>query len=102
MVITVAVLVVAAVVTAIAWPARWQTIRSSVHDYRWWLVLAAIVAVALLVLLLLNTLLQRPWGAPWRVNILAAADSLCYELEALPRRGPRRPSRISGGRSAKR
>ena len=54
------------------------------HDYRWWLVLAAIVAVAILVLLLLNKLLQRPWGAPWRVNILAAADALHYELEALP------------------
>jgi hypothetical protein len=82
-VITVAVLLVAAV-TAIAWPARWRTIRSSVHDYRWWLVLAAVVAVAILVLVLLNKLLQRPWGAPWRVNILAAADALHYELEALP------------------
>jgi hypothetical protein len=83
-VITVAVLFVAAVVTAIAWPARWRTIRSSVHDYRSWLALAAVVAVAILVLLLLNKLLQRPWGAPWRVNILAAADALHYELKALP------------------
>jgi hypothetical protein len=82
-VITVAVLLEAAVFTAIAWPASWRTIRSSVHDYRWWLVLAAVVAVAILVLWLLNTLLQRPWGAPWRVNILAAADALHYELEAL-------------------
>jgi hypothetical protein len=82
-VITVAVLLAAAVFTAIAWPGRWRTIRSSVHDYRWWLVLAAVVAVAILVLWLLNTLLQRPWGAPWRVNILAAADALHYELEAL-------------------
>ncbi len=47
------------------------------------LVLAGIVAVALLVLWLLNKLLQRPWGAPWRVKILAAADALHYELEAL-------------------
>ena len=54
------------------------------YDYRWWLVLAAVVAVAILVLLLLNKLLQRPWGAPWRVNILAAADALHYELDALP------------------
>jgi hypothetical protein len=46
-------------------------------------VLAAVVAVAILVLWLLNTLLQRQWGAPWRVNILAAADALHYELEAL-------------------
>jgi hypothetical protein len=82
-VITVGVLLVAAVFTAIAWPARWQTITSSVRDYRWWLVLAAVVAVAILVLLLLNKLLRRPWGAPWRVNILAAADALHYELEAL-------------------
>ena len=35
-------ILVAAVVTAIAWPARWRAIRSSVHDYRWWLVLAAV------------------------------------------------------------
>jgi hypothetical protein len=83
MVITVGVLLVAAV-TAIAWPTRWRTIRSAVHDYRWWLALAAVVAVAILVLLLLNKLLQRPWGAPWRGNILAAADALHYELNALP------------------
>jgi hypothetical protein len=83
-VITVGVLLVAAVFTAIAWPARWQTISSSVRDYRWWLILAAIVAVAILVLWLFNKLLQRPWGAPWRVNILAAADALHYELDALP------------------
>jgi hypothetical protein len=83
-VITVAVLLAAAIFTAIAWPARWRTIRSSVHDYRWWLALAAVVAVAILVLVLVNKLLQRPWGAPWRVNILAAADALHYELDALP------------------
>jgi anti-sigma-K factor RskA len=83
-VITVAVLLAAAIFTAIAWPARWRTIRSSVHDYRWWLALAAVVAVAILVLLLVNKLLQRPWGAPWRVNVLAAADALHYELDALP------------------
>src|SRR5215217_6877865 len=82
--ITVSVLLVAAVFTAIAWPARWRTIKSSVHDYRWWLALAAVVAVAILVLLLLNKLLQRPWGAPWRGNVLAAADALHYELDALP------------------
>jgi hypothetical protein len=83
-VITVGVLLVAAVFTAIAWPTQWRTIRSSVHDYRWWLALAAVVAVAILVLVLLNKLLQRPWGAPWRGNILAAADALHYELDALP------------------
>jgi hypothetical protein len=82
-VITVAVLLEAAIFTAIAWPARWRTIRSSVHDYRWWLALTAAVAVAILVLWLLNKLLQRPWGAPWRGNILAAADALHYELDAL-------------------
>ena len=81
--IMVAVLLVAAVFTAISRPAQWRTIRSSVFDYRWWLVLAGIVAVAILVLWLLNKLLQRPWGAPWRVNIIAAADALHYELEAL-------------------
>jgi hypothetical protein len=86
-VITVGVLLVAAVSTAIAWPARWRTIRSSVHDYRWWLVLAAVVAVAILVLLLLNKLLQRPWGAPWRGNVLAAADAFQYQLDALPAGG---------------
>jgi hypothetical protein len=80
---TAAVLLVAAVFTAISWPAQWRTIRSSVYDYRWWLVLAGIVAAAILVLWLLNKLLQRPWGAPWRVNILAAADALHYELQAL-------------------
>jgi hypothetical protein len=83
-VITVGVLLVAAVSTAIAWPARWRTLLSSVHDYRWWVALAAVVAVAILVLLLINKLLQRPWGAPWRVSILAAADALHYELAALP------------------
>jgi hypothetical protein len=36
------------------------------------------------VLLVFNKLLRRPWGAPWRVNILAAADALHYELDALP------------------
>jgi hypothetical protein len=55
--LAVGVLLVAAVSTAIAWPARWRTIRSSVHDYRWWLVLAAVVAAAILVLWLLNKLL---------------------------------------------
>jgi hypothetical protein len=82
-VITVGVLLVTAV-TAIAWPARWRTIRSSVYEVRWWLALAGVVAVACLVLLLLNRLLQRPWGAPWRGNVLAAADALHYELDALP------------------
>jgi hypothetical protein len=81
--ITVGVLFVAALM-AIAWSARWRTISSSVHDHRWWLALAAVVAVTILVLLLLNKFLQRPWGAPWRVNILAAADALHYELDALP------------------
>ena len=80
---TVAVLLVAAVFTAMSWPTQWRTIRSSVYDYRWWLVLAGIVAVALLVLRLLNKLLQRPWGAPWRAKVLAAADALHYEREAL-------------------
>jgi hypothetical protein len=59
--ITVGVLFVAALM-AIAWPARWRTIRSTVHDCRWWLALAAVVAVTILVLLLLNKFLQRPWG----------------------------------------
>ncbi|WP_142461208.1 hypothetical protein [Geodermatophilus aquaeductus] len=45
--------------------------------------LAGLVAVAGPVLWLLNRLLQRPWGAPWRVRILAAADALHHELEAL-------------------
>ena len=81
--IAVAAILVIAVFTANSWPAQWPTIRSSLYDYWWWLVLAGIVAVALLVLWLLNKLLQRPWGAPWRVKILAAADALHYELEAL-------------------
>jgi hypothetical protein len=86
--ITVVVLLVAAVWTATAWPARWETIWSFLYDYRWWWVLAAAVAVAVLVLWLLVKLLQRPWGAPWRAHVLATADALEYQLGALPARAP--------------
>jgi hypothetical protein len=81
--ITVVVLVVAAVWTAIGWPALWQTIRSFLYDYRWWWALAAAVAVAVLLLWLFGKLLQRPWGAPWRAHVLASADGLQYQLGAL-------------------
>jgi hypothetical protein len=37
--------------------------------------------------LLLNKLLQRPWGAPWRGNVLAVADAFQYQLDALPAGG---------------
>jgi hypothetical protein len=86
MAITVVVLLVAAVSTAI-FPTRWRTIWSFVHDYWWWWALAALVAVALFLLWLLNKLLQRPWGAPWRAHVLAAADALQYQLDALPTGG---------------
>jgi hypothetical protein len=82
--ITMVVLLVAAVWTAIAWPARWQTIWSFLYDYRWWWALAAAVAVAVLLLWLVVRLLQRPWGAPWRAHVLATADVLKYQLDALP------------------
>src|SRR5215217_6627522 len=85
--ITVVALLVAAISMAIVWPARWRTIWSFVHDYWWWWALAALVAVVLLLLWLLNKLLQRPWGAPWRAHVLAAADALQYQLDALPARG---------------
>jgi hypothetical protein len=81
--VTVVVLLVAAVSTAIAWPALWRTIWSFLYDYRWWWVLAAAVAVALLLLWQLVKLLQRPWGAPWRAHVLATADALEYQLGAL-------------------
>jgi hypothetical protein len=81
---TMVVLLAAAVSTAIAWPARWQMIWSFLYDYRWWWVLAAVVAVAALVLWRLVKLLQRPWGAPWRTYVLATADALQYQLDALP------------------
>jgi hypothetical protein len=81
---TVVVLLVAAVSTAIAWPALWRTIWSFVRGYWWWVVLAAVVAVAVLLLWLLGTLLRRPWGSPWRSHVLAAADALKHQLDALP------------------
>jgi hypothetical protein len=77
------VLLAAAVSTAIAWPARWQRIWSFLYDYRWSWALAAAVVVAALVLWQLVKLLQRPWGAPWRAHVLATADALKYQLEAL-------------------
>ena len=86
MAITVVVLLVAAVSTAI-FPTRWRTIWSFVHDYWWWGALAAFVAVVMLLLWLLDKLLQRPWGTPWRAHVLAAADALQYQLDALPAEG---------------
>jgi amino acid transporter len=82
--ITMVVLLVAAVTTAIAWPALWQTIWSFLYDYRWWWALAAVVAAAVLPLWQVGKLLQRPWGAPWRAHVLATADALKYQLDALP------------------
>jgi hypothetical protein len=82
--ITVVVLLVAAFSIAIAWPARWRTIWPFVHDHRWWSTLVILVAVVVFLLWLLDNLLQRPWGAPWRVYALAAADALQYQLDALP------------------
>ena len=86
--VAVVVLLGAAVATAIAWPALWQTIWSFLDDYRWWWALAAAVVVALLLLWRLVKLLQRPWGAPWRAHVLAAADALQYQLGALPEGPP--------------
>jgi hypothetical protein len=80
--VVVVVLLVAAVATAIAWPALWQPIWPDLYDYRWW-ARAAVVAVAVLVLWLLYTVLRRPWGAPWRAHVLATADALEYQLQAL-------------------
>jgi hypothetical protein len=80
----VVVLLVAAVSTAIAWPARWRTIWSFVHDYRWWSVLVAVVAVTVFLLLWLRTVLLRPWGSPWRAHVLAAAAATSHQLSALP------------------
>jgi len=68
----------------IAWPAIGRAVWAFVHDYRWWLALAAPVAVTVLLLRLLGSLLRRPWGAPWRVYALAAADALKHQLDALP------------------
>jgi hypothetical protein len=81
--VTLAALVVAAVTTANVWPALWQTISSFLHDYRWWWALPVAVAVAVLLLWLVIRLLQRPWGAPWRAHVLASADALRYQLDAL-------------------
>jgi hypothetical protein len=83
-VVAVVVVVVAAVSTAIAWPARRRTIWSFVQDYRWWWVLAAVVAVAVFLLWLLRNILRRPWGAPWRAHVLASAHAIEHELDALP------------------
>jgi hypothetical protein len=83
-VITVGVLLVAANFTAIAWLARWQTIRSNLYAYRWGFGLAAGVAVLVLLLWLLHKLLRSPWGSPWRAQVLAIANALQYEFEALP------------------
>ena len=92
-VITVGVLLLAAVFTAIAWPARWRTIRSSVYDYRWWLVLAAVVAVAILVLLLLNKLLGHRGVPPWRgTSSPPRIPSTTSWTRCRPR--PSRPSRL--------
>jgi hypothetical protein len=82
--ITMVVLLAAAVTTANVWPALWQTIWSSLYDYRWWWALAAAVAAVVLLLWLVVRLLQRPWGAPWRAHVLATADALHYQLDALP------------------
>src|SRR5215216_4695920 len=80
--ITLVVLLVA-VTTANVWPALWQTISSFLYDYRWWWALRAALAVAVLLLWLVVRLLQRPWGAPWRAHVLASADALQYQLDAL-------------------
>jgi hypothetical protein len=79
--VLVVVLLVAAMWTAIARPALWRTIWSFVRDYRW--ALAGVVAVAVL-LLSLRTILRHPPGAPWKVHILATADDIQHQLDALP------------------
>jgi hypothetical protein len=84
-VITIAMvgLLVAVVSAAIAWPARWQMIWSFLYDMRWGWALAVVVTVAVFLLWLFGRLLQRPWGSPWRGRVLADADVLQYELDAL-------------------
>ena len=97
----VVVLLVAAVSTAIAWPALWRTIWSFVHDYRWWSVLAAVVVVTVFLLLWLRTVLLRPWGSPWRAHVLATAAAISHQLSALPavRKGAECALRCSVGQA---
>jgi hypothetical protein len=83
--VVVVVLLVAAVATVIVRPALRRTIWSFVHDYRWWWSLALVVAVAvLLVRWLLRVFLVHPAGSPWRAHVLATADALKHQLNALP------------------
>ena len=80
-VISTAVLAAVAVSVIVA---AFPAVRDLVRDYRWWWILGLLIAVAAVMLLLLGTLLRRPWGSPWRARVLAAADALGYELETLP------------------
>jgi hypothetical protein len=90
----VVVLLVAALSTAIALPASRRTIWSYVHDYRWWLLLAVVVTVAvLLVCWLLRVFHVNPWGSPWRNHVLATAAALKHQLNALPPPGRKRAER---------
>ena len=81
----VALLLVAAVLTAIAWPELGRTIWRFVRDYRWWLALAMVVVVAVFLLRwLLGAFLGHQRCSPWRAHVRASAGTLKHQLNALP------------------
>jgi hypothetical protein len=83
--IGVAALLLAASSAAIARPAFRRTIWVFVRDYRWWLALAVVVVVAVLLLRwLLGTFLGHQRCSPWRAHVRASADTLKHQLNALP------------------
>src|SRR4029450_11814828 len=97
----VVLLLVAAVLTAIAWPELGRTIWRFVHDYRWWLALAVAGAVAVFLLRwLLGAFLGHQRCSPWRAHVRASADTLKHQLTALPP-GAHGPSASSRTPSAK-
>jgi hypothetical protein len=83
--IGVAVLLLATVSAAIARPVFGRTIWVFVRDYRWWLALAVVVVVAVLLLRwLLGAFLGHQRCSPWRAHVRASADTLNHQLNALP------------------
>ena len=81
----VALVLVAVVWAAIARPAFGRTVWVFAQDYRWWLALALVVVVAVVLLRwLLGAFLGSQQCSPWRAHVRASADAFKHQLNMLP------------------
>ena len=95
----VALVLVAVVWAAIARPAFGRTVWVFAQDYRWWLALALVVVVAVVLLRwLLGAFLGNQRCSPWRAHVRASADAFKHQLNMLPPGRTRAPARAQGRR----